>query len=663
MRPVRTVVVAVRLTTKEIKTGSRMQIRSPEARDADFAMSGRGRRRAASSKSNQPSGSKAKQQGSTSVQATVMASELQLAERRVESTETTLEAARVRQEGVEVALEAAKKDVKLAEINAEHAKMNLELVKLQQAHASCEGAASTEAGPSTKKPRTSSPEAPPAAAATTQPPQQQGLGEVEQAQQDLEAARSRLQQLSEKVAEQRKRQQETARQLGDLRSAHRDCKVAAGGEVKEVKMLRCTSKTLLDKAKRKAFLSALTTAPSIKSLSLDLVAKGNKPLPKSVLQTLPRAPARIKQLLLTFGRHSEEAVLALLQRSKDHLEELYLNSGFATDDNIRRFWGIVQDSNIAVLSLISDSFLRDVGFPFQAEKLRHVRSLSVSGYYVSSFGSDKHKKNVLVPLLRVLGSAASLRKFVLPWAFAEQERGDVFAALAQCSELEEVYTPCYKELALLRGCVKLRKLAVHRINRMDYPKSEAVEEIQAAAEFLKLPSTVDRLESLSIEYFQLGKETVLPIFRAVRGLKKLKSLSLKVFQEFPEMTATLKALPLLEELRLIQGTYMYPKALRTITPELVPNLKLLELDTHALEVDEELEAWKEEVYSVESDFRHRNGSFKLIDHTSFSPPHSSFSDESGGYKVCTCAAQDGSYDSNGSPIKCTCGLSSDNDTP
>ncbi|XP_034234149.1 uncharacterized protein LOC117641137 [Thrips palmi] len=624
-------------------------------------MSGRGRRRAASSEPNQPSGSKAKQQGTASVQSTGMSSG-HPAKRRVESTETALEAALIKQQGAEVALDAAKKGVKLAEMEAEHAKMCLELEELREAHASCEDAASADAGPPAKKPRASAPDA--SAALPEQEQQQQDLGDVEHAQQGLEAARSRLLQLSEKVAEQRRLQKETACQLADLRSTHRDCKVAAGGKGKELKLLRCTSQTIVQKAKRKAFLSALTTAPSIKSLSLHLLRDRDKPLPKSVLETLPRAPARIKQLLVTFGRDSEEAVLALLQRCKEHLEELHLNPlrwDFARDDYIRRFWGIVEDSNIAKLSLPADPFLRDVAFPFQAEKWCHLRSLTLTGYHLSFSSKDKGQKSVLAPLLRVLAKAASLRVFELPWDVAEGEREDVFAALAQCSELQEVSTPCYKQLAQLRGCAKLRKLEVHRVNMSDREGTDA--EIQAAADFFKLPSTADRVESLSLKYFQLSEKRVLPLFRALRALKKLKSLSLELVWEFPEMEATLKSLPCLEELRLIHGHWMYPETVCEIKPEMAPNLKLLELDTEQLEEDEQLESWRDEVRSLEWAFKKKNKDFKLIDKTSFSPPQSSFSDDSGDAKVCKCGAKDASFDSDGSPPKCTCGFSSDNDTP
>ncbi|XP_034231451.1 uncharacterized protein LOC117639681 [Thrips palmi] len=305
----------------------------------------------------------------------------QLAERRVESTKTELEAARIKQQEAQVVLQAAKKCIKLAEMNAEHAKKCLELEELRDAHASCEDSA--DAGPSAKKPCRSASEAPAA------PAEQQGLGKVEQAQQDLEAAQSRLQHLVEQVAVQRRLHQETARQLADLRSAHRDCKVAAGSELTELKLLHCTSQTIVQKAKRKAFLYTLTTAPSIKSLSLDLTGNRPKPLPKSVLETLPRAPARIKQLSLTFGRDSEEAVLALLQRCKDHLEELYLNSSFWTDDQVRRLWGIVEDSNISVLSLGAAAYLRDVAFPFQSEKWRHLHTLKLKGSDVFFMGKTK----------------------------------------------------------------------------------------------------------------------------------------------------------------------------------------------------------------------------------------------------------------------------------
>lgn len=97
----------------------------------------------------------------------------------------------------------------------------------------------------------------------------------------------------------------------------------------------------------------------------DLVLLADRPLPESVLHALAAAPARIKRLRCEqLGWDGSEAVLALLERAKGHLEEFSIcNSYFHVlrDQDVRRLWGILVGSNVSNLSVATE-LLCDVGF-------------------------------------------------------------------------------------------------------------------------------------------------------------------------------------------------------------------------------------------------------------------------------------------------------------
>lgn len=121
--------------------------------------------------------------------------------------------------------------------------------------------------------------------------------------------------------------------------------------------LRCSSKTLRDKDALQALTASLAEAPCLQALELDL---DNKPRARRALRTLlaalPGAPAKVKELVLTFGLASREDVIALLDRVGGHLEKLSISAPFQyavwdCQDALQRFWTALEGTRVTTLEL------------------------------------------------------------------------------------------------------------------------------------------------------------------------------------------------------------------------------------------------------------------------------------------------------------------------
>lgn len=125
---------------------------------------------------------------------------------------------------------------------------------------------------------------------------------------------------------------------------------------------------------------------------------------------LLQAPVYVKELCVTFGQSSKEAVLGLVEKTHDHLERLaltlmYESRATFTDEELCRLWRLLEApeevpveptgdalydyfiensekaSGVKALALSSPELLRSVPFPFEVRtplwlgavpKLRHA---------------------------------------------------------------------------------------------------------------------------------------------------------------------------------------------------------------------------------------------------------------------------------------------------
>lgn len=407
--------------------------------------------------------------------------------------------------------------------------------------------------------------------------------EVVQAAEELAEALMEAKKMEERLERERAQLRQVAWRLGAEKNAVRDRTVSQAqlAEWSTVR-LKCSSATVRDSEALQAFMAKLAEAPCLEVLELSL---GNRTRTRralrKVLRALPAAPAKIKELALIFGEASREDMIALLGRVSGHLEKLtvggpYQHAVYDSPDDLQRFWTALEGTGLKVLDVPGDCLkLKDgVEVQLQAAKWR-LESLS------ASFGLGG--ASTLLPAL-IRANATSLRKIKVAGVGLPKDLKAVFLALAECSGLEDAMVPCCKEVAALERCSALTKLTVMASNLF---LSGGVEDISTLARTLSLPAVADRLESLSLLLFKMGieKKSTLVVYRAIRHMRKLKSLSVSFCVGFAaELKATLKSLPLLEELHLADGddSTWQPRVLYDIAPGNAPALKLVRLDPDLL---------------------------------------------------------------------------------
>ncbi|XP_034243894.1 uncharacterized protein LOC117646787 [Thrips palmi] len=277
-------------------------------------------------------------------------------------------------------------------------------------------------------------------------------------------------------------------------------------------------------------------------------------------------------------------MIALLGHVKGHLQKLsvaapYQHAVYETPDALQRFWAAVEETGVTTLDVPGDCLkLKDaVGFPLQAAKWR-LETLSAA----FTVGEER----TLLPEL-IRANAATLRKakVVAISSIHADDRKAVVAALAECGKLVDVTVPCWKEAAQLERCTAVTKLSILAANLILAGRADR--EIEAVAKLLAVPAVRNRVESLSLSFFKYGgitNQAVQLVYKAVRGMRKLTSLSVEFCAGFAgELKATLKSLPQLEELQLSDDdTAWKPKVLDDITPAHAPSLTSLRLDPDLL---------------------------------------------------------------------------------
>lgn len=198
-------------------------------------------------------------------------------------------------------------------------------------------------------------------------------------------------------------------------------------------------------------------------------------------------------------------------------------------------------------------------------------------------------QRTLLPAL-VRANAASLRKVkVAGLAMNPADLKAVFAALAECSALADAELPCCKDVAQLEHCAALTTLNISATHLM--LSGAAAADVKAVAKLLARPAVVERVESLALTFFKFGvtKQAAQGMYKAVRGMRKLKSLYVAFCVGFAgELKATLQGLPLLEELRLVDGDEpsWLAKVLADVAPANAPALKTVRLHPNLLGNDE-----------------------------------------------------------------------------
>lgn len=511
-----------------------------------------------------------------------------VAELSVELATVSLETERTNLKAAKVAVEAAKLQLTLANLTRDHITTCTELQDLQDKHSSCETRGAADSAPS------SSDDPPPPKKARETPPNDVEEAEErlaaardlsEQAEQKLAAAGRRTKQLKKQITKRKEQITNLTVQLVDLQSVHRECLMVQGHPDEASwmdKSLWLTKEMMADAEDVEHFVRVLTKAPCLKVLKVHL-RETYEPQLKLVLDNLPRAPARIKELVLHFGRRTKEIAFALLDKTRSHLERLELGSieyprADFTDEELCHLWRILDGSGVKRLSISMPELMRSVQFPFQASQLQ-VERLDLTGVSQSRYPflaeECKHYR-VLVPLLQAASS--TLKVVQLPGTLREEERVPVFNALAQCVNLEEASVPCYEQLTQWRPCERLSLRCV-RTSGLRSDRGQAAN-TAAAAKFLRLPSTNDRLRTLTLLYFEEGEEDV---FTAMSSLTNLRILSFDTPLKVDLLESLLKALTCLEDLRLMGGSFMDPKVLERITPTLAPNLTRLEIECDGLE--------------------------------------------------------------------------------
>ncbi|XP_034246387.1 uncharacterized protein LOC117648178 [Thrips palmi] len=396
---------------------------------------------------------------------------------------------------------------------------------------------------------------------------------------EARAARTHLEQLHQKIVQRQKDIADVTLQLADMRSTHREClrEYEFDGLVEHPdqyqwkdKTLRLSAKAMHSRKRVEHFIKKLATAPCMKTLSLFLqeYIGGVPPSLKLAQDALSKAPVHIQELCVTFGSSSKEAVLALVEKTRDHLERLALTLMYDarfTDDELRRLWGLVGGSNIKVLALSSPELVRKVQFPFRTSRLQLER------LELGDLGDCKHP-TVLGPLIRA--ASATLRVVQLPSTLVEGDRMDVFEALGECSNLEEASVPCYRYILALQSCAKLGRLGLQCVDKQWSLRPNA--DTNAVVELLGLKFVKMRLRGLTLSSFCPDRDRA--VIGAVSALKNLRSLTLNTNMQKDALVILLRYLPCLEELHLLRRFSLTSEIVRQITPRLLPKLRLLELD-------------------------------------------------------------------------------------
>lgn len=536
----------------------------------------------------------------------------------VKAASVALRAERAKLTAAEVAVKAAKLRVDLAKLNRDLTKECRLLKTLQQAHENC-GSGAAPSQPADQELKESTPDEEVALA-------EQRLAAVrdqeQQAKQEVAAARNQVLDLQRQTEEQQRLILDTILQQADLRSAHRECLMTPQHPYEatwQEERLRLSAKAMRHKAGLAPFLSKLTMAPCLRSLTVCLdEPRYGEPLPALplLLHAVEKAPARIKELSLTFGKLCKDVAFALMELTQLHLERLevrLLDFGFdLADEDLSRLWRVLDGSNIKSLALSSEQLVRGVAYPFPASKLRLER------LDVGAVGESRRSGTVLVPLLQA--ARGTLRAVHLPRGLRQDERGPVFKALEECRCLEEASVPCYQDIARLRSCAKVKSLHLHCVDAA----WSGVRQTDEAVKLLSLRSVSGRLSALSLHAFSEEKDRGL--FQALVSLRRLRNLTLDCM-EFSVLRNLAEALPWLEELHLLRGFYLDPEVLPKIKPALLPNLTLLELDCCELDDDEECESWQDAVFDLRMAFHKVNPDFVLKDSTRYFVLESTYASE------------------------------------
>lgn len=479
------------------------------------------------------------------------------------------------------AVRAAEMQLVFAKVERDHAKALSDLEYVRGEHRGCLDVSSSS---SSSAPSTPPPGAPPRLTIVEHVRQADGRlaaarRQELQAKLEAKAARTSIEQLHQKILQRKKDIDDVTLQLADMRSTHRECLreyefdgwVAHPDQLLwEEKTLRLSSKAMHSRKRLEHFIKKLATAPCMQTLSLFLqeYMGGVPPSLKLAQDALSKAPVHIKELCVTFGTSSKEAVLALVEKTRGDLERLALTLMYDakfTDDELCRLWRLVDGSDIKALALSSPELVRNVQFPFKTSRLQLER------LELGDVGECK-QATVLVPLL---GAASSTLQVVqLPSTLRDDERGAVFKALTECPNLEEASVPCYADVVGLQSCAKLERLGLQCVDKRWSQHSTA--DTKAAVKLLGLKNIKDRLRGLSLTSFSEDRDTA--VIHAVSSLKNLRSLSLNTNIKLPALEKLLSALPCLEELHLLRGFFLTSQVIDKITPALVPKLRLLELD-------------------------------------------------------------------------------------
>ncbi|XP_034253417.1 uncharacterized protein LOC117652540 [Thrips palmi] len=344
--------------------------------------------------------------------------------------------------------------------------------------------------------------------------------------------------------------------------------------------LRCSSKTMRDEAALQDFLATLAEAPQLAALELSL---GNRPGTRTallqVLVALHTATPRIKELVLTFGEASLDSVIALLGRVRGHLEKLvvsapYQHAAYDAPGALQRFWTALEETGLTTLELPGYCLNLQGSTKVKLVPAKwRLQSLSVT------FGPPCTKRTLLPALIRA--NAKSLRKAKVGGvSMHPTDLAAAFTALAACKGLVDATVPCCKSVAVLEGCAELTKIdftAAHLLMA-----GTAGEDVRAVAKVLAKPAVAERVDDLTLTFFKFGvtKQLAQGLYKSVRGMRKLKTLSVAFCTGFPSAFKNiLKSQPLLEHLHLDDGDEpaWQPRVLADITPANAPCLKSVRL--------------------------------------------------------------------------------------
>lgn len=401
--------------------------------------------------------------------------------------------------------------------------------------------------------------------------------ELAEGAKEFAAAFAELEQLDQRLERERELCRQVAWRLGAEKRALRDSAVTPA-ELDKWSSVRlvCSSKTIRDNAALAVFLASLAEAPCLEALDLCLGNEAHTlPALQRVLDALPSAPARIKEIVLTFGHSSLEDVIALLGHVEGHLEKLSVAAPFQhavydTQDALQRFWTAVEATGVTSLDLAGPCLKLQYAAEIQLQPAKwRLETLKAC---VSA-----HGQRTLLPAL-IRANAPSLREAqAMALSMTPDDSAAAFSALAECAKLVEVTVPCCKDVALLERCASLTKISVVGASLMLEGGDRVRKAVEAVAKLLAQPAVVERVDSLAVSFMfgLMGREKV---FKAVRGMAKLKSLSVTFCAGFDaELKDTLKSLPLLEELQLDGDPWCPPRALDDIAPANAPSLQTLRL--------------------------------------------------------------------------------------